>query len=94
MVNKYEKIFAKIEYDIGTVKDYEARIDLTVEKYCSKRPYRCTIQDKKEIEGQISELLNKNLIVESYSPFEALVTLAFKKDKKKIQILYRFQTFK
>lgn len=83
LVNKYKNIFAKDKYDIGTVKDYEARIDLIVDKYCSKRPYRCTIDDKKEIEVQISQLLEKNLIEESYSPFAAPVTLAFKKDENR-----------
>lgn len=80
LMKKYDSIFAKNKYDIGTVKDYEARIDLSVEKYCCKRPYRCSIEDKKEIETQISKLLEKNLIEESYSPFAAPVTLAFKKE--------------
>lgn len=34
----------------------------------------------KEIEHQISKLLENNLIEESYSPFAAPVTLAFKKE--------------
>ena len=65
------------------VRDYEARIDLMVDKYCSKRLYRCSIEDKKEIEQQIAKLLEKGLIEESYSPFAAPVTLAFKKDEGK-----------
>lgn len=83
LIEKYKTVFAKDKYDIGTVKEYEARIDLMVDKYCSKRPYRCTIEDKKEIEEQISKLLQKNLIEESYSPFAAPVTLAFKKEENK-----------
>lgn len=75
---EYKMVFAKDKYDIGTVKDYEARIDLLVDKYCNKRPYRCTIEDKKEIEEQIAKLLEKNLIEESYSPFAAPVTLAYR----------------
>ncbi|KAL3278506.1 hypothetical protein HHI36_023976 [Cryptolaemus montrouzieri] len=62
---------------------YEARIDLTIDKYCCKRPYRCTINDKKEIEEQISKRLERGLIEESYSPFAAPVTLAFKKYENK-----------
>lgn len=50
LIEKYKTVFAKDKYDIGTVKDYEARIELIVDKYCSKRPYRCSIEDKKEIE--------------------------------------------
>jgi len=54
-----------------------------VEKNCCKKPYICTIEDKKEIEQQISKFLEKNLIEESYSPFAAPVTLAFKKEENK-----------
>lgn len=83
LICKYKSLFAKDKYDIGTVKGYEAHIDLLIDKYCSKRPYRCTIDDKREIEQQISKLLQKNLIEESYSPFAAPITLAFKKDEGK-----------
>jgi len=54
-----------------------------LDKYCCKRPYRCTIEDKKEIEDQVSKLLEKKLIEESYSPFAAPVTLAFKKEENR-----------
>lgn len=92
LMEKYKSVFAKDKYDIGTVKEYEARIDLLVEKYCCKRPYRCTIEDKKEIEEQISKLLEKNLIEESYSPFAAPVTLVFKKeDNKKSRLCIDFR---
>ncbi|XP_046424699.1 uncharacterized protein LOC124181971 [Neodiprion fabricii] len=83
LMDRHKSVFAKDKYDIGTVKEYEARIDLLVDKYCSKRPYRCTIDDKKEIEEQISKLLDRKLIEESYSPFAAPVTLVFKKEENK-----------
>ncbi|GBO99336.1 hypothetical protein EVAR_577_1 [Eumeta japonica] len=83
LLNDYKHIFAKDKYDIGQVKNYEAFIDLQVEKYCSKRPYRCSLDDKKEIEKQIEQLLKNELIEESYSPFAAPVTLAFKRDEGK-----------
>lgn len=92
LIEKYKSSFAKDKYDIGTVKDYEARIDLLVDKYCNKRPYRCSIEDKLEIEEQIGKLLEKNLIEESYSPFAAPVTLAFKKeDNKKTRLCIDFR---
>lgn len=75
LIIDHKYIFAKDKYDIGTVTDYEAHIDLAIDKYCCKRPYRCTIEDKKEIEEQVANLLEKNLIEESYSPFAAPVTL-------------------
>lgn len=83
LIDKHKQVFAKDKFDIGTVKDYEAKIDLLIEKYCSKRPYRCSIEDKQEIEKQVSKLLENGLIEESYSPFAAPVTLAFKKDENK-----------
>lgn len=81
LIDNYNTIFAKDKYDVGTVTKYEARIDLLVDKYCSKRPYRCTMEDKIEIEKQVANLLKNNLIEESYSPFAAPVTLAFKRDE-------------
>lgn len=81
LINKYKPLFAKDKYDIGTVQGYEAHIDLIIDKYCSKRPYRCSVEDKKEIEQQISKLLQENLIEESYSPFAAPVTMAYKKEE-------------
>lgn len=83
LIERYSAIFAKDKYDVGTVKDYEARVDLLVDQYCSKRPYRCNMEDKKEIETQIAKLLEKNLIEESYSPFAAPVTLVYKKEENK-----------
>ncbi|KAK7792869.1 hypothetical protein R5R35_003999 [Gryllus longicercus] len=83
LIEKYKTVFAKDKYDIGTVKNYEARIDLIVNKYCSKRPYRCSIEDKKEIETQVAKLLENNLIEEYYSPFAAPVTLAYKREERK-----------
>lgn len=73
----------------------EARIAILVDKYSRNRLYRCTIEDKKEIEEQVSKLLDNKLIKESYSPFIAPVTLAFKKEKKqKICTVYRFRRLK
>jgi len=83
ILETYKSVFAKDKYDVGSVKNYEARIDLLVDTYCSNRPYRCTMEDRKEIEDQISKLLEKNLIEESYSSFSAPVTLTLKKDENK-----------
>lgn len=83
LINEYKSVFAKDKYDVGTVNGYEARIDLLLDKYCSKRPYKCTVEDKKEIEQQIAKLLDNNLIEESYSPFATPVTLAYKKEENK-----------
>lgn len=81
LISKHNSLFAKDKYDVGSVKGYEAHIDLLVDTYCSKRPYRCNFDDKKEIEEQVSKLLQNKLIEESYSPFAAPVTLAYKKEE-------------
>ncbi|GBP53323.1 Retrovirus-related Pol polyprotein from transposon 297 [Eumeta japonica] len=92
LIDEYKSCFAKDKYDVGKIKNYEARIDLLVDKYCSKRPYRCSIEEKKEIEKQVGNLLQRNLIEESYSPFSAPVTLAFKKeDQKKTRLCIDFR---
>ena len=92
LIDKYKSVFAKDKYDVGTVNQYEAHIDLMVDRYCAKRPYRCTEDDRKEIEKQISKLLEKNLIEESYSPFAAPVTLAYKKeDDRKTRLCIDFR---
>jgi len=68
---------------VGKVKEHEAHIKLIENKYIAKKPYRCSIPDQKEIEFQISNLLNAGLIEESSSPFAAPVTLAFKREEGK-----------
>ncbi|CAH2096771.1 unnamed protein product [Euphydryas editha] len=80
LFNEVSKFEYMDKYDIGSVDGYEARIDLLVDKYCSKRPYRCTIEDKKEIK---KDTLDTKLIEESYSPYAAPVTLALKKEKNR-----------
>ena len=80
LVDKYDSLFAKNKFDIGRVKDYEAHVELIENKYIAKKPYRCSINDNKEIENQITELLKHGLIEESSSPFAAPVTLAYKKE--------------
>lgn len=92
LIDNYKTIFARDRFDTGTVRHYEARIDLKVDKYCSKRPYRCSIEDRNEIEEQASKLLEKGLIEESYSPFAAPVTLAYKReDGKKTRLCIDFR---
>lgn len=84
LIEKYKSIFAKDKFDIGTVRYHEACIKLIEHRYISRKPYRCTIEDQKEIEAQILKLLEVGLIEESVSPFAASVTLAYKKDENGI----------
>lgn len=79
LVDEYGSVFAKHQFDIGTVNDHEACIKLSEDRYVAKKPYRCSIEDQDEIERQVAELLKYGLIEESCSPFSAPVTLAYKK---------------
>lgn len=57
-----KSVFAKDKYDIGIADDYEAHIDLLIEKYGTKRLYHGDkIEDKKEIKAQIAKLIEKRL---------------------------------
>lgn len=92
LMTKYDTVFAKEKFDIGTVKKYKAMIKLTENKYIAKKPYRCSIQDKTEIESQIKQLLKAGLIEGSCSPYAAPVTLVYKKEearKSRLCIDYR-----
>lgn len=96
LIDKYDSLFARNNYDVGTVSNHEAKITLTEMKYTAKRPYRCSYADQQEIEKQVTELLNNNIIEESSSPFAAPVTLAFKKTeegkpKEKIRMCVDFR---
>lgn len=81
ILRKNENIFAKTKFDIGIVKGYEATIKLIENKYISRKPYRCSFQDKIEIEKQIKELLKAGLIEESCSPYAAPITMVYKKEE-------------
>lgn len=83
LIDEYRSVFARDKYDRHS-KKIRSTYRLTRRQVnCSKRPYKCIIKDKKEIEKQVSKLLKKNLIEESYNPFAAPVTLAFKKENNK-----------
>lgn len=79
LVDEYGSVFAKDQFDIGTVRDHEACIKLSEDRYVARKPYRCSIEDQNEIERQVAELLKHGVIEESCSPFAAPVTMAYKK---------------
>lgn len=89
-IGKYKSIFAKDKYDIGSIKDYLARIDLIIDRYCSKRTFRCTVEDQKQKGTQVAILLEKMLLKESYGPFAGTVTLENERIEKKIWIICWF----
>ncbi len=70
----YDSVFAKNQYDISTVRNFKAHINLIENKYIAKWPYKCSFEDQKEIENQVAHLLNNGLIDESSSPVAVPVT--------------------
>lgn len=92
LMRTYESVFARDKFDVGLIEKHEAEIRLTEYRYVSKKPYRCSIPDQKEIDTQIGKLLAAGLIEESSSPFGAPVTLAFKKeDDRKTRLCIDFR---
>ena len=79
---KKKSFFARNEYDIGKISGYEAHIDLLKEKYCSKRPYHCIIEDRKEIEQQVTKLLDKILDRGVVQPFCSFSNVGVQKRRK------------
>lgn len=73
---KRNKIFELIK-----LENQKAHIKLIENRYISKKPYRCSIPDEREIECQNTKLPEGGLIEESQSPYAAPVTLAFKKEE-------------
>ena len=96
IINEYDTVFAKNQFDVGTVSEYEAHITLSEMKYIARKPYRCSLDDLKEIEKQVTELLEHGIIEPSTSPFAAPVTMAFKKvaegePKEKVRMCIDFR---
>ena len=83
LINKYRMVFANDKYDVGRVKGINAEIKLIEDRYVNKKPYRTSIPDNKEIETQITKLLQAGLIEVSNSPYASPVTLAYKRDENK-----------
>ncbi|ESO02812.1 hypothetical protein HELRODRAFT_174235 [Helobdella robusta] len=79
IISKYKTLFAKDKYDIGTVKGYDAHIDLQVDKYCSKRPYRKTYEIKigKLVYVENGNSLNRKKLEElKIGPYQVLEKLS------------------
>ncbi|CAB3234337.1 unnamed protein product [Arctia plantaginis] len=83
LLDNHKTVFAEHKYDIGTVKNYEATVKLTKNKYIARKPYKCSLQDKEEIDTQIKSLLKAGLIEHSTSPYASPITLVFKKEEGK-----------
>lgn len=83
--------FAKHKFDVKQYEKTEAKIKLTEERIVNKRPYRCSLQDNKEIDKQIKKLIDNKLIEETYSPYSSPITLANKKGEGRTRLCVDFR---
>lgn len=74
---------------MGKIKNGEAHIKLIENKYVSKKPYRCSISDKKEIESKITQLLKASLI--ENSPFAAVILVYKKEENRRSRLCVDFR---
>ena len=81
LLNKYNRLFARSETDIGQMKVDPIDIQLTDgSKPIKNQPYRCNPQMRVEIEQQIVKLKLANLIEPADSPWAAPVVMVTKPD--------------
>lgn len=93
IINANIECFATDKFDVGKVRANEAHIRLLSNQIAAQRPYRCSIEDRREIDEQVQKLLERGLVSESCSPFAAPVTLAYKKSdgtRSRLCIDFRF----
>jgi len=83
LIKRHKSIFANNKYDVGAFKGTEAHIKLLEDRYVTKKPYRCSLPEQKEIKDTVGNLLKAGLIEESTSPFASPVTLAYKREDGK-----------
>lgn len=79
ILTKFPKVLPNSNY-ISTVKTGEMTIRLKSDEIVYYRPYRLASTEKEKVQEIISDLLKKNIIRESQSPFASPVILVKKKD--------------
>ncbi len=82
LLDEYDDIFAKSDYDIGRTKLVRHPIETTTTKPIYQRPYRLPASRKEFVETSIDEMLRHNLIRPSQSPWASPVVIVPKKNGK------------
>ena len=77
--NKFKKIFAKNDFDLGSSDVIKHTIDVQGNYPIRLKPYRPPFKQKEEINRQIEEMLEHGIIRPSKSPWAAPVVLVKKK---------------
>lgn len=80
LIQQFPSVFAFDKYDIGLISSSICNIELFSHTPINLRPYRCNPKERKVLEEQIQNLINKNLIQKSTSQYAFPVTMVKKKD--------------
>ena len=81
LIQKFHLIFAQDKYDVGIISTEKCLIELNSHTPINLRPYRCSQKDQDILQSQMDQLLQKDLIQKSKSPYAFPVTLVKKKDE-------------
>ncbi|KAH9391919.1 hypothetical protein TYRP_022419 [Tyrophagus putrescentiae] len=81
IIQENASVFVENSGKIGKINSEECHLHLTSEIPITLRPYRCTQADQANIDAQVGELLKKELIRESNSPYSFPVLMVDKKDE-------------
>ncbi|KAH9396074.1 hypothetical protein TYRP_020155 [Tyrophagus putrescentiae] len=81
LLKAHRSLFIEYLDEIGLIQTEKCCIRLSHDLPISLRPYRCTPEDQANIDQQIAELLEKNMIRVSTSPYSFPVVLVDKKDE-------------
>ena len=83
LIKENEEVFVKSDGKLGLATNYYHTIELQRDtKPVNQRPYRAAPFAKQIIEDSINEMLDQNIITESFAPWASPITLALKADKK------------
>ena len=80
LIEKYEHLFSKNQYDIGQTSITEHKINTLDSVPIKSHPYKTPMHVKKEIRKQVDDMLKHNIIEESESPWSSPVVLVKKKN--------------
>ena len=79
-LKKYEKVFATFPEDLGRTGIVKHTIDTGDSRPIQQRPRRLPLQQREVEQKQIKEMLERNVIAPSSSPWASPVVLVRKKD--------------